>query len=93
MLILKFGGPDLKTLGNELLKEYLKTDKNDRVDTFWLSVHNLIKGIQFFKEHGIVHNDIKPQNILFNLTNGNLRYIDFGLMRTKKEIIDSSKKK
>ena len=92
LLILKFGGPDLKTLGNELLKEYLKTDKNDRVDTFWLSVHNLIKGIQFFKEHGIVHNDIKPQNILFNLTNGNLRYIDFGLMRTKKEIIDSSKK-
>ena len=92
LLILKFGGPDLKALGNELLKEYLETDKDERVDTFWLSVHNLIKGIQFFKEHGIVHNDIKPQNILFNLTNGNLRYIDFGLMRTKKEIIDSSKK-
>ena len=92
LLLLKFGGSDLESLGNNLLKKYLKTDKVQRVDTFWLSVHNLIKGIQFFKKHGIVHNDIKPQNILFNLTNGHLRYIDFGIMRTKKEIIDSSEK-
>ena len=92
LLVLKFGGPDLKALCNKYLIKYLEKDKDTRIDKFWLEVHHLIKGLQFFKDNGIVHNDIKPQNILFNSTNGKMRYIDFGLMRRKKEIIDSSKK-
>ena len=91
LLLLKFGGPDLKALCNHYLITYLKKDKQQRVDKFWLEVHHLIKGLKFFKDHGIVHNDIKPQNILFNSTNGKMKYIDFGLMRTKKEVIESSK--
>jgi hypothetical protein len=91
LLVLKFGGPDLKALCNKYLTTYLKKDKETRVDKFWLEVHHLIKGLKFFKENGIIHNDIKPQNILFNSTNGNLRYIDFGLMRTKQEVLSSSK--
>lgn len=90
LLLLKFGGPDLKAFcGN--LRKYLKNDTIKRVDEFWLEVHHLIKGLKFFKDNGIVHNDIKPQNILFNLNTGKLRYIDFGLMRTKKTIIELSK--
>ena len=89
LLILKFGGPDLKALCNKYLIKYLENDKDKRVDKFWLEVHHLIKGLQFFKDHGIVHNDIKPQNILFDSKNGKMRYIDFGLMRRKKDIIDS----
>ena len=38
----------------------------------------------------MIHNDIKPQNILFDSTNGKMKYIDFGLMRTKKTVIESS---
>jgi serine/threonine protein kinase len=92
LLVLKFGGPDLKALCNKYLIKYLEKDKDTRIDKFWLEVHHLIKGLKFFKDNGIVHNDIKPQNILFNSTNGKMRYIDFGLMRKKKDIIDSSKK-
>ena len=91
LLVLKFGGPDLKALCNKYLVKYLEKDKEQRVDKFWLEVHHLIKGLKFFKDNGIVHNDIKPQNILFNYTNGKMHYIDFGLMRKKKEIINSSK--
>ena len=91
LLVLKFGGPDLKALSNEYLTKYLEKDKEQRVDTFWLEVHHLLKGLKFFKDSGIVHNDIKPQNILFNLTDGKMKYIDFGLMRPKKEVINSSK--
>jgi serine/threonine protein kinase len=64
----------------------LKTDK------FWLEVHHLLKGIKFFKDNGLVHNDIKPQNILFNMKTNKLVFIDFGLMRSKEEIIRLSKK-
>jgi len=91
LLVLKFGGPDLKALSNEYLTKYLENDKEQRVDKFWLEVHHLLKGLKFFKDNGIVHNDIKPQNILFNLTDGKMKYIDFGLMRPKKEVIKSSK--
>jgi serine/threonine protein kinase len=91
LLVLKFGGPDLKALCNKYLVKYLEKDKDIRTDKFWLEVHHLIKGLKFFKDHGIIHNDIKPQNILFDSTNGKMKYIDFGLMRTKKAVIDSSK--
>ena len=90
LLIMKFGGHDLKAFCNNLTK-YLEKDKETRTDKFWLQVHHLIKGLKFFKDNGIVHYDIKPQNILFNPTDGSLKYIDFGLMRTKQEVINSSK--
>jgi serine/threonine protein kinase len=69
----------------------LETDKETRTDKFWLEAHHLIKGLKFFKDNGIIHNDIKPQNILFDNITGKMKYIDFGLMRTKKSVIDSSK--
>jgi serine/threonine protein kinase len=90
LLLLKFGGLDFKVLCNTHLAKYLKTNTKKRTDNFWLEVHHLIKGLQFFKDNGIVHNDIKPQNILFN-SKGKMKYIDFGLMRKKKDIINLSK--
>ena len=90
LLVLKFGGLDFKVLCNTHLVKYLKTNTKKKTDHFWLEVHHLIKGIKFFKDNGIVHNDIKPQNILFN-SKGKMKYIDFGLMRTKKDITNLSK--
>jgi len=92
LLVLKFGGPDLKILCLKYLETYLKTKKETKFDKFWLEVHHLLKGVRFFKLNGIVHYDLKPQNILFNTKTGKLKFIDFGLMRTKEQIISSSKK-
>jgi serine/threonine protein kinase len=91
LLLQKFGGLDLKILCGNYLEKYLEKDKVELTDKFWLEVHHLIKGLKFFKDNGIIHNDIKPQNILFDTTNGQMKYIDFGLMRRKKNIISSSK--
>jgi serine/threonine protein kinase len=92
ILLLKFGGPDLKKLCNSQLKTYLKKNAKLKTDKFWLEVHHLLKGIKFFKDNGIVHNDIKPQNILFNMKTNKLMFIDFGLTRSKEEIVSLSKK-
>ena len=92
LLVMKFGGPDLKALCKTYLTKYLDKNKEERTDKFWLETHHLLKGLKFFRDNGIVHNDIKPQNILFDSINGKMKYIDFGLMRTKQEVISSSKK-
>jgi serine/threonine protein kinase len=92
LLLLKFGGVDLKVLCGSYLEKYLEKNKTERSDKFWLEVHHLLKGLKFFKANGIIHNDIKPQNILFDTVNGKMKYIDFGLMRTKKNVISSSMK-
>jgi serine/threonine protein kinase len=90
LLVLKYGGHDLKVLCNSYLNKYLSVNKSKKSDKFWLEVHHLIRGLKFFKQNGLVHNDIKPQNILFDSKTGKFKFIDFGLMRSKENIIKSS---
>jgi serine/threonine protein kinase len=91
LLLIKYGGPDLASFCKNFISDYLKTNKNEKSDDFWIEAHHLLKGLKFFKDNNIVHHDIKPQNILFNPDNGKLMYIDFGLMNTKNKIIEKSK--
>jgi serine/threonine protein kinase len=91
LLVLKFGGPDFKSFCVDFIKKYMSSNKKEKSDLFWLEVHHLLKGLQFFRKHDIVHNDLKPQNILFNMDTKQMKYIDFGLMRKKNEIIKTSK--
>jgi serine/threonine protein kinase len=91
LLVMKYGGPDLKIFCKSKINQFLKTKKEEKSDKFWLEVHHLIKGLQFFRDSGIVHNDLKPQNILYDTKTNKLMFIDFGLMQTKKELIRTSK--
>lgn len=91
LLLLKYGGPDLAAFCKDHIKNFLKKNKNNKSDHFWLEVQHLLKGLKFFQDNNIVHHDIKPQNILFNLDNGKLMFIDFGLMNTFSDIIETSK--
>lgn len=91
LLVMKYGGPDLKIFCKSKINQFLKTKKEEKSDKFWLEVHHLIKGLQFFRDSGIVHNDLKPQNILYDTKTNKLMFIDFGLMQTKRELIRTSK--
>jgi serine/threonine protein kinase len=91
LLLLKYGGPDLSVFCKDHIKNFLKTNKSIKSDNFWLEAQHLLKGLKFFRDNNIVHHDIKPQNILFNLDNGKLMFIDFGLMTTSSDIIEKSK--
>jgi len=92
LLLLKYGGPDIKALCSKYLDKYLATKKQEKVNTIILEIHNLIKGLQVFRKNNIIHYDIKPQNILFNNKTGKMKYIDFGLTKTRKEIIELCEK-
>lgn len=92
LLVLKFGGPDLKSFCINYLSTFMAKDSIKKNDLFWLEVHHLIKGLKFFRDNEIVHYDLKPQNILFNSKTKQMKFIDFGLMRTNKDILSSSEK-
>ena len=47
---------------------------------------NLVKGLIELHNLGIVHKDIKPDNILINLKNLKIKYIDFGFSCFESDI-------
>lgn len=83
LLLIKNGGMDLDKFVNYLTNPSSKLnydDKHNIMISFWKKSIILIKAIQIFNLNNIVHNDIKPQNIVFNKKNGKLNIIDFGLV-------------
>ena len=52
--------------------------------------NNLCRGLKLMHSLGIAHQDIKPENILINMTgNSKIKYIDFGLSCYDKKCNDS----
>jgi serine/threonine protein kinase len=94
LLVIKNGGYNLKEFceSGDLLSKYISVNPKEQVRKFWLGIANLFRGLNFFNKHGIVHYDLKPQNILFDPVKSKFVYIDFGLARKKSKIIEDSKK-
>ncbi len=38
----------------------------------------ILRALKFLKGNGILHRDVKPENILINRTNNSLKVCDFG---------------
>ena len=89
ILILEDGGYDLSIFCRNHLKKFVENPANCKI--FWRNVHHLFKGLDFFKKNDIVHYDLKPQNIVFDPSSMNFKFIDFGLMKRATEIIEKSK--
>lgn len=54
---------------------------------FWIESMKLINFLSDLKKNDTYHNDLKPQNILFNTTTRRLNVIDFGMMRNYAAVI------
>jgi serine/threonine protein kinase len=91
LLILPDGGEDISKLMNSIEKDSV-SKKNEILKKFWDKSSRLFEGIIFFKKHGILHHDVKPQNILFDLKTENIKFIDFGLMRNIDDVKNASHK-
>jgi len=76
LLIIGDGGLDLE--------KWVKQAKSSDVSRFWREMIRMFRGIQALQKHSVVHHDIKPQNIVYNMETGRSALIDFGLMRSIK---------
>ena len=66
------------------LKEYIE---NERVLSWKDAVHfvtQILRALQHAHERGIVHRDIKPQNIMM-FTDGTIKVMDFGIAKFARE--------
>jgi len=94
LLLLKNGGKDLEQIDNKF--KLLKQNNQNRrkLEQFWLDMSRILYGSNVLSENGIVHHDIKRQNIVYNEDTGRVNFIDFGLMTTiekmKKEAARSN---
>lgn len=91
LLIIPDGGLDISKLVDSFSDMNI-SEKNAILEKFWNNAPTLFHGIQTFEKHGIIHHDVKPQNIVFDKETGKLKFIDFGLMRKINDVIDSSEK-
>jgi len=96
LLVLKNGGYDLDKFFSKIteLWKSLKTKRALRAEAehFWVAVHKLFRGLDFFHRKGIVHFDLKPQNIVYNMDTHDMNFIDFGLMDSKPNILRQARR-
>ena len=88
ILLMENGGLDLY---NFIDKIFPKLEINDQ-NKFLTAILDAIKGVQFFNKNNIIHQDIKAQNMVYNIKTNKLKFIDFGLMTTKTTFIQSSRR-
>uniref|UniRef100_A0A6C0KKI3 Protein kinase domain-containing protein n=1 Tax=viral metagenome TaxID=1070528 RepID=A0A6C0KKI3_9ZZZZ len=92
LLIMPDGGLNLEKFAQQTKRAYHENKKagGEIMETFWLEFHRVFRGIKSFLDHGIMHYDMKPQNIVYNEETHRMNLIDFGLTRTVESVVQSS---
>ena len=79
------GGSDLEDFAQVHLTKFLSTWPQRQSDYFWLNAHKLFMGLKQFAANNIIHDDLKPQNIVFKFDLSkdtmDFNFIDFGLAK------------
>jgi serine/threonine protein kinase len=93
LLLMEDGGVNLELYANSFADNGSTKNHNDnikKIELFWVESFRLLLGIEKLLQHGLIHNDLKPQNIIYSEDKKRINFIDFGLMSSLNEIIDVS---
>jgi serine/threonine protein kinase len=80
LIIMPDGGDNLEEFAQKMNKLSKTTANKETMRRFWKEAGRLFRGIQVFIKFGIVHHDLKPQNIVYNVKDNRCNFIDFGIM-------------
>jgi serine/threonine protein kinase len=90
LLIMNDGGNNLEQYANKM-HNFSRTPENiEKIEKFWIEAQRILLGLTVFNDNGIVHHDLKPQNIVYNEDTNRTNFIDFGLMTTMDKIKNES---
>jgi len=92
MLIYDYGGRDIGDNHPTLYYDFVNRD-NINLFCFFNSLRNLFIGLHYFREKGIMHGDIRIENIVYNAEQGMSKFIDFGIMTSKSRLLSKIRTK
>jgi len=70
LLIMENGGDNLEQFSKKLAQGPHSQERVVQIERFWLEAHRVLMGVKVFLDHGVIHHDLKPQNIVYNETTG-----------------------
>jgi serine/threonine protein kinase len=92
LILMEDGGMNLETYTDKI-RNWSKSEMSTELcEKFLLESMRLFAGLKVFLDKGLIHFDLKPQNIVYNEKTNRLNFIDFGLMKSKKKIKTDSEK-
>lgn len=91
LIIMGDGGINIEDYVKKIKKWTPSVANRNDSEIFLLESLRLFTGLIRFKEYGLVHHDLKPQNFVYNEETNRLNFIDFGLMTSKEKLIEESK--
>ena len=94
-IVMKYGGVTLRDYGSTIYndaKRFIKNANTPDVLACWKDTLRLIHGIECMIRYNIIHNDIKTNNIVYDLKESRLNFIDFGMVQYMKNVYKKSLK-
>jgi serine/threonine protein kinase len=91
LLVMEDGGDSLDIFAKKA-NAWTSADRFEKIERFWLEAHRMFMGVKAFLENGVIHHDLKPQNIVYNTATHRINFIDFGLMTQKKLVLTRSER-
>lgn len=88
LLIMNDGGLSLEKFGEKIQNGEKKLKD---IEVFFIEAHRLLYGLMQMKEYGLIHHDLKPQNIVYNCDKNRINFIDFGMMTESKTVFEDAK--
>lgn len=85
LIIMKDGGQNWDEFADMMKNLPVNRENISRMEMFWVEARRMIYGVKAFIENGIMHHDLKAQNIVYNEPTQRSNFIDFGLMEDMKE--------
>ena len=83
MLLLEDGGINM----HDYVSKVYPLETLNAKKVFLTSLIGLFDGLLFFQSNQIIHRDIKLHNMVYNVSTGKAKYIDFGQMTNFKKFI------
>jgi serine/threonine protein kinase/predicted CopG family antitoxin len=85
LILMKDGGTNWDEFADQMSGLPVNHKNTERMEHFWLEARRMIYGVKAFINKGIMHHDLKAQNIVYNEPTTRSNFIDFGLMEDMKQ--------
>ena len=84
LILMKDGGNNWDEFADDMNERPVNAENTIRVEQFWVEARRMLFGVKAMINHGIMHHDLKAQNIVYDEANRRSNFIDFGLMEDMK---------